>query len=63
MTETQEMESRNTDRATISLPPDLQAKAKDRARAQRRSFSAYIAVLIEQDLRKAEVDTGELVKK
>lgn len=57
------MESRNTDRATISLPPDLQAKAKDRARAQRRSFSAYIAVLIEQDLRKAEVDTGELVKK
>jgi hypothetical protein len=37
-------------RLTINLDPDAAAAAKAQAKAQRRSFAAYVAVLIEQDL-------------
>lgn len=39
------------ERTTISAPTELIEAAKKKAIAQHRSFSAYLAVLIEQDLK------------
>lgn len=45
-----------TKKTSISLDPDLEARAKERAaeRGFNYSFSAYVASLIREDLRQAE---------
>lgn len=37
-------------RLTINLEPELAEKAKARAKSQRRSFTAYVLTLIENDI-------------
>lgn len=50
--------SENWDRLTVNIQPQLADLAKARAESQRRSFSAYIARLVELDLAGAIVNEG-----
>jgi hypothetical protein len=43
-------------RLTTNIEPKLAKDAKTRAKAQRRSFAAYVALLIENDLKVAQVE-------
>jgi len=46
---------RSVTSTAVCAEPELLAKAKARAKAQRRSLSAYVALLIERDLEKDEI--------
>ncbi len=47
------------ERATISMPSALLEEGKAKAKDQRRSFSAYVATLVERDLATAKSEAEQ----